>query len=122
MDKKLVLIVDDEPEMRNVLRQAFEFSGFEVAEADDGEAGLKLFTERQPVLVVSDIYMPKMNGLHLLRNIRRQRFDAKVILITGFSNYRQLTYDINSRPDGYFEKPFSLANLIGKANEVLAAA
>lgn len=122
MNKKLILIVDDEPEMRNVLRQAFEFAGFDVADAVDGEDGLTQFKDKSPALVVTDIYMPKMNGLHLLRNIRRLDFRAKVILITGYAHYRQLTFDANSRPDGYFEKPFSLANLIGKANEVMAPA
>ncbi|MBU0508396.1 response regulator [bacterium] len=122
MDKKLILIVDDEAPVRNVLLQAFQFAGYEVIEAADGEAGFDLFQKKLPALVITDIYMPKMNGILLLRQIRRHGYKAKVIMITGFAHYHQLTLDASSSPDGYFEKPFTLAELLSKANEVLTAA
>ncbi len=116
--KKKILLVDDDPAVRTMLKDAFEFLGYEVLEAEDGEQGLEIFVSNNPDLVISDIYMPRMNGLHLLRNIRRKNFHARIILMTGFSHYRQLVADQNSRPDGYFEKPFIIAD-VAKAVESL---
>lgn len=121
MDKSRILIVDDEPEMRSVLRQAFEFAGYDVADAADGHAGLEAFQAHHPSLIVSDICMPGIDGLHMLRIIRQQCANAKVILITGYTHEDQKTGDDEVHPNGFFEKPFTLSSLIAAAQEILAA-
>lgn len=120
MDKIRILVVDDESEMRYVLRQAFEFAGYEVTDAADGHAGLEAFRMHRPALVVSDICMPGMNGLHMLRGIRQQCANAKVILITGYAHDHQVAGDDDAKPNGFFEKPFTLTSLISTANGILA--
>jgi YesN/AraC family two-component response regulator len=119
MSKKTILIVDDEKIIRDMIRKVNDFYGVETLEAEDGEVGWSVFQEHSPDLTISDIYMPNMNGLMLLRNIRRKNPYAKVILITGYGHYKQLLDDQKSRPDGFFEKPFSVADLSKKIEKLL---
>lgn len=112
MSERTILIVDDDPMMRQVMSSAIDWIGFKCIEAVDGDQALQTYLQKRPALVITDIYMPKMNGIHLLRTIRRYEPDAKIVLITGGTNYWQLAQDSESRPDGYLEKPFSIADLM----------
>lgn len=114
-----ILVVDDEPVMREVVGKTLANAGYSVTTADDGEAGWDSYVAKQPALVITDIYMPRLNGLMLLRRIRRDSINAKVILITGYSHYKQLLEDQASRPDGYFEKPFDTLKLIRKVEQLI---
>ncbi|MFH1011503.1 MAG: response regulator [bacterium] len=106
------MVVDDEPSARGLLRRVNSHFGFETIEARDGEEGWELYVQDKPDLTISDIYMPKMNGLQLLSKIKKDDENAKVILITGFSHFR-LLLQTNShlRPDGFLEKPFDIEDL-----------
>lgn len=119
--KKTILVVDDEKPIRDLLEKLNTLLGYSTLEAEDGESGLALFEREHPQLVISDIYMPKMNGLQLLRSIRRIDPSAPVILITGYSHYKQLIGDQQSRPDGYFEKPFKVLDLAARIKALLEA-
>lgn len=112
MSERTILIADDDPIVRQVLSAAIKWIGFEAIEAEDGDQALQAYLQHRPALVITDIYMPKMNGIHLLRTIRRYEPEAKVVLITGGTNYWQLAQDNDSRPDGYLEKPFNVADLM----------
>ena len=106
-----ILVVDDEAISRTLLRRVNDHFKFETIEAEDGEEGWKLFQETEPDLVISDIYMPKMNGIQLLANIKRYDSDSKVILITGFPNFRSMVATSPYLPDGFLEKPFKIEEL-----------
>jgi CheY-like chemotaxis protein len=112
MQPKTILVVDDEPIMRDLIRRVNTAMGYETIEAEDGAIGLRLFEEKDPDLTITDIYMPNLNGIQLLRQIRRLDSKAKVILITGYAHFKQLAEDQNSRPDGFLTKPFPISDLM----------
>ena len=115
-----VLVVDDEATARNLLHRVNDYFGFETLEAEDGQEGWELFRSEEPDIVISDIYMPNMNGIQLLSNIKRYDSTAKVILITGFPNFRSMVKTCPYCPDGFLEKPFKIEEL-GRLMRTLAA-
>src|SRR5438270_13776218 len=83
MPKGRVLIVDDEPVIAESLSEMLEGWGYETAVAFDGAAGLAAVEEFHPSVVVSDVYMPHLDGFALLREVRELHPDTAVILLTG---------------------------------------
>jgi OmpR family response regulator RpaB len=67
-----ILIVDDDPIVRSLMRATLEVDGYEVVEAGDGEEACDLYKTRQPRLLVADVVMPRMDGFALCRELRRQ--------------------------------------------------
>lgn len=100
-----VLIIDDEALVRRSLRRAFESADFSVAEAEDGEKGLKLWRQETPSLVILDVLMPGLTGPQVLKEIGSEH-KAKVILISAYSG----EYDLNKAQimgaDLFISKPF----------------
>ncbi len=109
--KPLVLLVDDDCDFLNALELSVQELGFRTITAVDGEDGWKKYINHLPMLVISDIYMPKKNGLVLLGQIKEHNFSQVVILITGFAHYRQMLSTMRFPPDGFIQKPFSLDKL-----------
>ncbi|MEI6304621.1 MAG: response regulator [Candidatus Taylorbacteria bacterium] len=81
MDKKIILVTEDESRLRNVLKDKLTLEGFIVFEAKDGEEGLKLALSEYPDLMLVDIFMPKMDGLTMLRKIREDSRGKKIKFI-----------------------------------------
>lgn len=107
-----ILIVEDDREVRRVLCTAINWFGYSTVEADDGIAAFDLYVKYGADLVITDIYMPRMNGPHLLRALRRYDPNAKVVLITGGSNYWKQVGDEANKPDGFLQKPFDITDLM----------
>ena len=82
MDQKL-LLVDDEAGIRKVLGISLSDIGYTVFTAENGEEALKIFRKETPPIVLSDIKMPGMDGIELLRTIKHENPDTEVIMITG---------------------------------------
>ncbi|MCX6639554.1 MAG: response regulator [bacterium] len=106
-----LLVVDDEEIIRVRLKELGEKLGFSVAIASDGVEGWELFKAHQPQLAVLDIYMPRMNGLLLMRKIKEADPNCPVILVTGFLHYEQLIQRDQVKPDGFIIKPFHLEKI-----------
>ena len=81
-----ILVVDDEPEIRRLLRTWLEAERYEVFEAKDGAQAFELYKQVEPDLVITDIYMPNKEGLGLIRKLRSGNSRAKVIAMTGGSS------------------------------------
>lgn len=79
----LILMIDDDPSVRRMTRRILEAVGHEVVEADDGGAGLKLFAERHPQLVITDIVMPDKEGIGTILDIRKIDKDVGIIAVSG---------------------------------------
>jgi CheY-like chemotaxis protein len=81
-----ILVVDDEPEIRRLLRTWLEAERYEVFEAKDGAQAFELYKQVEPDLVITDIYMPNKDGLGLIRKLRSANSRAKMIAMTGGSS------------------------------------
>jgi len=103
--------VDDEPQIREIIKQYFSTIGLIVLEAGDGQAAFDLFNKEPIDLVISDIRMPILNGLDLLRLIKLKSPDTPVILMTGYQPTRSQELAMTTKADGYLIKPFSLIHL-----------
>ncbi len=110
--KPNVLIVDDDSDLLYMLSAAMQAFGFNTLLAKDGVEGVDKFREAEPELVISDIYMPRKNGLLMLEEIRSLEVDTVIILITGFHHYNQLLQHSKSPPNGFLPKPFNLHDLM----------
>lgn len=82
MTGKTVLIVDDEPNIRDVLTQFLDFGDYQTYSAANGEDGLRQLRERQPDLIISDVLMPGMNGYEFCQHVR-EASDVPILMLSG---------------------------------------
>lgn len=80
---KRILIVDDDVQMREMLRQMLEREGYSVADAPDGKVAMKLFGEEPADLVITDLIMPEKEGIEMIREFRRDFPEVKIIAMSG---------------------------------------
>ncbi len=106
-----VLVVDDEESVRCFVAEAARGSGCNVLEAADGLQAWMLFRKERPEIVVSDIRMPGLSGVDLLREIRNVSSDTEVLLMTGFSDTGTVIEALRARATDYVEKPVDLETL-----------
>jgi CheY-like chemotaxis protein len=78
-----ILVVDDDPGIRPFFSRLLESKGHEVVTAGDGVEGLRAFRKHAPDLVITDIYMPNKEGLEMIRELRRESPDVRIIAVTG---------------------------------------
>jgi CheY-like chemotaxis protein/anti-sigma regulatory factor (Ser/Thr protein kinase) len=117
--KVRVLVVDDQETLRALLSRLLIREGFEPIEAADGEQAVALFKSQSPLVVVSDIMMPKMDGLTLLHEIKRIDRNATVILMTGQGNEDVLLNALRGGATNFFKKPFNIRELIEEIRKVV---
>jgi DNA-binding response OmpR family regulator len=117
-----VLVVDDDPVILRLLQVNFELEGIGVVTAPDGEEGLKLAQSDPPDLVISDIMMPKVNGLELLAALRSSPETAAlpVILLSAKAQVADVQRGLELGADDYITKPFDPLELIDRVYKVLA--
>ncbi len=106
-----VLVVDDDQAIRDCLTEALDLLGFIVCSAQDGEEALKIFRESDPVMVITDIRMPKVDGLRLTQDIKRLREDCPVIVVTGYGDEATAIAALKAGACDYLRKPFELAEM-----------
>jgi len=114
-------VVDDEPSIREVAQLILESHGYTVLVAEDGPEALALFAQQagKVAAVVTDLAMPLMNGLMLVRALRRIEPGLKIIISTGRNDDSQEGQMAILKVDGYLMKPFTTRNLLLKLNQVL---
>ena len=118
---RVVLVVDDEPMLRNLLSRLLRMEGYEVLEAENGEVALALVDARQPDLVLLDVMMPARDGLDVLGDLRRTS-DVPVILISALGQEADRVLGLKMGADDYVVKPFSAAELSARVESVLRRA
>ncbi|MDP8205657.1 MAG: response regulator [Candidatus Electryonea clarkiae] len=118
-----LLIVDDDPGVREVLVSGLEMKGAEVIEAFDGQEGWERFQDHSESIdaVISDVHMPNMTGIELLNLTKSIKPGTPFMLITGYSNayMEQLQTQSTNPPDAYLEKPFRFTQLLSKIKEMI---
>jgi diguanylate cyclase (GGDEF)-like protein len=110
-----ILIVDDEPTVRNVLSQVLEDDGFETTEAANGEEALACLKKEPFSLVITDIMMPGMTGIELLVEIKQLYPDTQVIIITSYASLDTALTALRQGAYDYLFKPFEDLSLISAA-------
>jgi DNA-binding response OmpR family regulator len=118
-----ILVIDDETAVREVLRAMLEQAGHTVDEASDGDEGLRKFIMRPADLAIIDIVMPKKSGLTLIRELRDQFPQSKIVAISGGGASGKLNFLSTARNFPRVRtllKPVRFADLLRTVNEVLA--
>ncbi|MBI1387017.1 MAG: SpoIIE family protein phosphatase [bacterium] len=116
---KKLLIVDDELEIRENLRDFAEFKGYEVVEAGHGEEALEKIAGAKPDLIVSDLMMPKMGGLELLQEIVERGIETPVVIMTAFGTMESAIEAMKRGASDFVAKPIDLPYLIKVVERVL---
>lgn len=114
-----ILIVDDEADMRLALRNVLSEEGHDCSEASDGASALARIERETPQLVLLDIRMPGMDGVELLREIRKRDKSLPVIMVTGYGNVDSAVEVMQLGANHYLSKPFSNKDLLGTVSAVL---
>ena len=104
-----VLIVDDQPVMLDMLKECLESMGYETSTASNANEGLRRLYERRPDLVITDLWMPGMDGFEFSRIIR-YTCDVPIMMLTAVGRTEGKTYDLNL-VDEYLEKPVTIEEL-----------
>ena len=121
--KKKILVVEDEFGLQEILREIFVMEGYDVRVAVDGIEGYRIFKEFQPDMVFTDVVMPNMNGLELVRKMREINPKIKVIYISGFFGIKKLKKDLDRDISKYryptLAKPFKASEMLEMVNEYL---
>lgn len=117
-DKKLILVVDDEPRMTRFVRMNLELEGYRVTEAQNGMEALRRVKDDLPDLVVLDVNMPELDGFETLK-ILRQTSTVPVIILTVKSDEEDRIHGLELGADDYVTKPFSPRELASRIRAVL---
>jgi DNA-binding NtrC family response regulator len=101
-----ILVVDDDPDIREILKDRLESMRYRVLEAGDGAEGLEIIEKQSPRLVFLDIEMPGMDGLKVLEEIRRRELDATVVMITAYATIERAVRAMRDGAYDFIPKPF----------------
>ncbi len=120
--KMTVLVIDDDPVILELLRVNFEIEGFDVITAVDGEEGLEQAQALRPDVVISDIMMPRRDGLQLLGDLKAdpETEDLPVILLSAKAQKAEVQEGLDLGADDYITKPFDPIKLIDRLNAVVS--
>jgi two-component system, OmpR family, KDP operon response regulator KdpE len=113
-----ILVVDDEPQIRRVMRATLSSQGYVITEAKTGEEALEMMRKERPDLILLDVNMPGMGGLEACREIRRAS-DAPIIMLTIRNAERDKVAALDAGADDYVVKPFGIEELLARIRAAL---
>jgi two-component system KDP operon response regulator KdpE len=113
-----ILVVDDEPQIRRVLRSALTSQGYVITDAKTGEEGVESVRKNKPDLVLLDVNMPGMGGIEACREIRRAS-EAPIIMLTVRNAERDKVLALDAGADDYVVKPFGIEELLARIRAAL---
>jgi two-component system, OmpR family, KDP operon response regulator KdpE len=113
-----ILVVDDEPQIRRVLRSTLSFRGYVIAEASSGEEALEMVHKIKPDLVLLDMNLPGISGIETCRELRRFS-DAPIIMLTVRNAERDKVVALDAGADDYVTKPFGIEELLARVRASL---
>ena len=113
-----ILVVDDEPQIRRVLRSTLSFRGYTISEAHSGEEALDLLRKINPDLILLDVNLPGMSGVETCREIRRSS-EAPIIMLTVRNAERDKVVALDAGADDYVTKPFGIEELLARVRAAL---
>ncbi|MFL5580390.1 MAG: response regulator transcription factor [Gemmatimonadaceae bacterium] len=117
-----ILVVDDRPELLDVLQRTLARNGYAVRTAGDGDAALDAALDHGPDLVILDVGLPKRNGLSVARELRRRGFRAPVLMLTARDTVPDKVSGLDAGADDYLAKPFDYDELLARVKALLRRA
>ncbi|BAU95267.1 two-component system response regulator [Corynebacterium suranareeae] len=114
-----ILVVDDEHAVRESLRRSLSFNGYTVLLAEDGIQALEMIEKEQPVLVILDVMMPRMDGLEVCRHLRSEGDDRPILILTARDNVSDRVGGLDAGADDYLAKPFALEELLARVRSLV---
>ncbi|MGO2586103.1 MAG: response regulator transcription factor, partial [Brachybacterium tyrofermentans] len=114
-----LLVVDDEPNIRDLLATSLRFAGFEVFTASTGNEAIREATEHQPDLVVLDVMLPDMDGFTVTRRLRDRGEQYPILFLTARDETQDKVAGLTVGGDDYVTKPFSLEEVVARIRAVL---
>ncbi len=117
-DRQRILLIDDDMNIRRLIRLYLEKEGFEVSEAGRGDEGLSAFRSKAPALVLLDVMLPGVDGLQVLKEIRKTS-KAPVIMLTAKDETFDKVLGLELGADDYITKPFENKELVARVKAVL---
>ncbi|HUU16935.1 MAG TPA: response regulator transcription factor [Sedimentisphaerales bacterium] len=114
-----VLIIEDDATMLRGLKDNFEFKGYCVFTAADGEEGLNTALNKKPDLILLDIMLPEINGYEVCRLIRKENLTMPIIMLTAKGEESDIILGLNLGADDYVTKPFSIKELLARVEAFL---
>jgi DNA-binding response OmpR family regulator len=114
-NQREVLVVEDEPQMRDLLTDNLEYEGYRVTGVDSAEQALVEFDRRDISLVIVDVMLPGMSGFELCQQLRSRGSHVPIIVLTARTNERDRVRGLDLGADDYVSKPFSVEELMARA-------
>ncbi|MEQ1875246.1 MAG: response regulator [Bdellovibrionia bacterium] len=118
---KTILVVDDEDELRQLIAASLVIRGFDVIEASSGTEAFRVYVERKPDLILSDVRMPNGNGAELLTQIRAKGFDVPFILMSGYTDLSR-EQAVQAGAAALLNKPFNFRAVFELITKMLGPA
>src|SRR6202023_4218340 len=118
MHATTILVVDDEAQIRRVLRATLSRNGYEVIEAKSGQEAIEMVVTERPELILLDVNMPGMSGLEACNKIRMS-FDGPIIMVTVRNAERDKIAALDAGADDYVVKPFLIGELLARIRAAL---
>ena len=118
-DAARILVVDDDPKIRTVVRRGLAYEGYRVVEAASGEEGLEKAREHLPDLVVLDVMLPGMDGLEVTRRLRSAGDQVAILMLTARDQVTDRVEGLETGADDYLVKPFSFEELLARVHALL---
>lgn len=109
-----ILIIEDEPDMALGLKDNCEYEGYEVLIASDGEEGIRLALTQRPALILLDVMLPKLSGLDVCRQLRKEGLEIPIIILTARGQEIDKVVGLEMGADDYVTKPFSIKELLAR--------
>jgi two-component system OmpR family response regulator len=119
MAKTRVLIVDDEPNIRDLLATSLKFAGYEIQTAANGAQAVAAVTESEPDIILLDVMLPDMNGFSVTKKLRSSGIEAPILFLTARDDVEDKITGLTVGGDDYLTKPFSLDEVVARIQAIL---
>jgi two-component system, OmpR family, response regulator len=119
MAKTRVLIVDDEPNIRDLLATSLRFAGYEIQTAANGAGAVAAVTESEPDIILLDVMLPDMNGFSVTKKLRSSGVQAPILFLTARDDVEDKITGLTVGGDDYLTKPFSLDEVVARIQAIL---
>jgi two-component system response regulator MprA len=118
-DPARIMVIDDDPKIRSVVRRGLVYEGYRVTDAGSGEEGLDRAREQAPDLVVLDVMLPGIDGLEVCRRLRAAGDDVAILMLTARDEVKDRVEGLETGADDYLVKPFSFEELLARVRALL---